>query len=53
VLPDVLKFLVQWISNDIARGIMVLGTILLVVAAIYSPIAYKFVNMKRSIPKKD
>jgi len=53
VLPNFLKFLVQWISNDIARGIMVLGTILLVVAAIYSPIAYKFVNIKRSIPKKD
>ena len=52
VLPDVLKFLVQWISNDIARGIMVLETILLVVAAIYSPIAYKFVNIKRSIQKK-
>ena len=53
VLPDFLKFLVQWISNDIARGIMALGTILLVVAAVYSPIAYKFVNIKRSTPKKD
>ncbi len=47
VLPDFLRFLVQWISNDVARGIMVLGTILLIVAGIYSPIAYKFVNIKR------
>ena len=48
VLPVFLRFLVQWISNDIARGIMILGTIGLAVAAAYSPIAYKFVRIKRS-----
>jgi hypothetical protein len=53
VLPDFLKFLVQWISNDIARVMMVLGTVVLVVAAVYSPVAYKIVNIKRSRPKKD
>ena len=53
VLPSSLRFLVQWISNDIAKGIMVLGTILLVVAEIYSPIAYKFVTIKRFKPEKD
>jgi hypothetical protein len=53
VLPSSLRFLVQWISNDIAKGIMVLGTILLVVAEIYSPIAYKFVSIKRFKPEKD
>lgn len=47
VLPDFLRFLVQWISNDIAKGVMLVGTILLVVAAFYSPIAYKFVNVDR------
>jgi hypothetical protein len=47
VLPAFLRFLVQWISNDIARVIMVIGIILLVVAAVYSPIAYKFVSIKR------
>jgi len=47
VLPDFLRFLVQWISNDIARGIMVIGIIVLAVAAVYSPIAYKFVGLKR------
>jgi hypothetical protein len=31
---------------------MLLGTILLVVAEIYSPIAYKFVNIKRFKPEK-
>jgi hypothetical protein len=35
VLPDFLRFLVQWISNDIARGIIVLWTIVNGVAAVY------------------
>ena len=43
VLPDSLKFLVQWISNDIARVLMGLDVIVLLGAAVYSPIAYKFV----------
>ena len=47
VFPEFLRFLVQWISNDIARGVMVVGAILLCVGGIYSPIAYKFVNVKR------
>jgi hypothetical protein len=47
VLPGFLRFLVQWISNDIAQGIMVVGVILLAIAAVYSPIAYKFVSIKR------
>jgi hypothetical protein len=47
VLPVFLRFLVQWITNDIARGIMILGTIGLAVVAAYSPIAYKFVRIKR------
>lgn len=46
VLPEFLRFLVQWISNDIAQGIMVIGIILMIVAAVYSPIAYKVVNLK-------
>ena len=48
VFPVYLRFLIQWISNDIARGIMILGTIGLAVAAAYSPIAYKFVTIKSS-----
>jgi len=47
VLPEFLRFLVQWISNDIARGVMMVAIILMIVAAIYSPIAYKVVNLKR------
>ena len=47
VLPESLRFLVQWISNDIARVLMVLGIIVHLGAAIYTPVAYKFVDMKR------
>ena len=46
VLPESLRFLVQWISNDIARVLMVLGIIVHLGAAIYTPIAYKFVGKK-------
>ena len=48
VLPDFLRFLVQWVSNDIARIVMVLYTIAMGIAAIYSPIAYKFIRIKWS-----
>ena len=50
VLPDFLRFLVQWISNDIARVVMVLGTIGYLGAAVYAPIAYGFVRKK---PKRE
>ena len=53
VLPEGLRFLVQWISNDIARGMMVVGTILLVAAGIYSPIAYKFLSIKSFKSEED
>jgi len=46
VLPDSIRFLLGWISNDIARVIMVLGIIIHLGAAIYCPIAYKFVDKK-------
>ncbi|MCK5343420.1 MAG: hypothetical protein KAR20_08445 [Candidatus Heimdallarchaeota archaeon] len=48
VLPDFLRFLVQWISNDIARVVLVLGIIAYLGAAVYAPIAYGFVRKKRS-----
>jgi hypothetical protein len=51
VLPVSIRFLVRWISNDIARGVMLLGAIGLAVAAVYSPIAYKFVGKKSSKSK--
>jgi len=44
VLPDFLRFLVQWISNDIARVLMVLGIIVTLVFAVYSSILYVFVR---------
>ena len=47
VLPEFLRFLLQWISNDIARVLMVLYAIAMGIAAIYAPIAYKFIRIKR------
>jgi hypothetical protein len=47
VLPESLRFLLEWVSDDIARGVMVLGAIGLAFATVYSPIAYKFVDLKR------
>ena len=51
-LPESIRFLVQWISNDIARVIMVLLVIVHLAAAIYSPFAYKFVDKKHFKHKK-
>ena len=48
VLPESLRFLVRWISNDIARVLMVLAFIVYLGAAVYCPIAYGFVGKKRS-----
>jgi len=48
VLPDFLRFLVQWISNDIARVLLVILIIVTLGAAIVTPITYKFVRIKRS-----
>ena len=47
ILPNSIKFLTQWISNDIARVIMMVGIIIHLGAAIYCPIGYKFVDKKR------
>ena len=50
VLPDFLRFLVRWVSSDIARGLMVLYIIVMGFAAVYAPIAYGFV---RNRPKHE
>jgi hypothetical protein len=47
VLPESMRFLVSWISNDIVRVIIILLIIAHLAAAIYSPFAYKFVDKKR------
>jgi hypothetical protein len=52
LLPESLRFLVQWISNDIARVLMVLGIIVYLGAAVYCPIAYGFIGKKRSAREK-
>jgi hypothetical protein len=50
VLPDFLRFLVQWISNDIARVLMVLGIIVTLVMTIYTAIFYVLVRRELSKP---
>jgi hypothetical protein len=52
VLPESLRFLVGWISNDVARVLMVLAIIVYLGAAVYCPIAYKFVDLKRFKPEE-
>jgi hypothetical protein len=52
VLPESIKFLVQWISNEIALIIMVVLMILHLLAAIYCPFAYKFIDKERFKRKK-
>jgi len=52
VLPEFLRFLVQWISNDIARVTMGLYAIAIGIAAVYAPIGYKFIRIKRPNQKE-
>jgi fumarate reductase subunit D len=52
VLPESIRFLLKWISNDIARVIMLILIILHLFAAIYSPFAYKFIDKKLFKRKK-
>jgi hypothetical protein len=51
-LPESVRILVQWISNDIARVIMVLLMIAHLAAAIYSPFAYRFASKEYFKRKK-
>jgi hypothetical protein len=48
VLPNFLRFLLQWISNDIARVLMVLGIIAAPVMTIYTTILYVLVRRELS-----
>ena len=50
VLPDFLRFLLQWISNDIARVLLVLLFILHLVAAVYSFTLRIYVRKARARP---
>ncbi|MCW4031269.1 MAG: hypothetical protein NWE80_02795 [Candidatus Bathyarchaeota archaeon] len=50
LLPDFLRFLVQWISNDITKVLMILGIIVTLVMAIYNTIFYVLVRRELSKP---
>ncbi len=50
VLPSFLRFLLQWISNDIVRVLMVLGIIAAPIIAIYTTTLYVLVRKELSKP---
>jgi len=50
LLPDFLKFLLQWISNDIAKVLMVLAIIATLAMTIYNAILYVLVRRELSKP---
>jgi hypothetical protein len=50
VLPGSLRFLLQWISNDVARGLMILGIIITLVMTIYTAAIYTFIRKELSKP---
>jgi hypothetical protein len=53
ILPESIRFLIQWISNDIAYVIMILLLILHLFAVFYSPFAYDFVDKNLLSRKKN
>ena len=53
VLPDFLRFLVRWISNDVARVVMVLWIIVNLVAAVYYGILRVLVRKARAQKNSD
>ncbi|UCG44582.1 MAG: hypothetical protein JSV58_04030 [Candidatus Bathyarchaeota archaeon] len=50
VLPDFLKFLLLWITNDIARVLMILAMIVTLIMAIYTAAFYLLVRRELSKP---
>jgi hypothetical protein len=50
LLPDFLRFLLLWISNDVARVLMILGIIVTLIMAIYNAIFYVLVRRELSKP---
>jgi hypothetical protein len=52
VLPDFLRFLVQWISNDIARVVMVLVILVHVVGQVWMGLLHVFVRKARAEEKR-
>jgi len=48
VLPDFLKFLLQWVTNDIARTLMIIGIVVAPAMAIYNALMYVLVRRELS-----
>jgi len=49
-LPDFLRWIVQWVSNDIARALMVLATIAMVFVIPFQIISYRYLRQELSKP---
>lgn len=50
VLPTFLRFLLQWISNDIARVLMTIGIIGTLIMGVYNALLYVFVRRELQKP---
>jgi len=48
VLPTFARFLLQWLSNDIARLLMIMGIIMMPISAAYNMVLYIFVRKEIS-----
>jgi hypothetical protein len=46
VLPESIQFLLGWLTNSVARGLLLVGGIGMLFASVYSPIVYKIWNIK-------
>lgn len=44
ILPEFLRFLLQWLSNDIAGAFMIVGIIVSIIVAAYNAVLYLFVR---------
>jgi len=50
VLPAFARFLLQWVSNGVARVLMVIGIIVAPITAVYTAVLYVFVRRELSKP---
>lgn len=44
ILPEFLRFLLQWLSNDLTRAFMIVGIIASIIVASYNTVLYLFVR---------
>ena len=52
VLPDFLKWALQWITDDFAKGLMVLATVVLLFVIPYQVVSYRYLRIEMSKPQE-